>query len=272
VRLRASFILAVTAATGALAAPAWGNERTLARARQLYNAGNQDAAIAAAKEARNDAKFADAATIVLARAYLERFRMTADRQDLDAAREALQSVRPARVAPRDRLDLAVGFGEALYLDRAYGAAAEIFEPLLDAVPQLGPRGRERVIDWWASALDAEARTRPTAERAPSYHRIVERMETELETDTGLSVASYWLAAGALGMGDGTRAWQAAVAGWVRASFSPDGAAAMRADLDRLMNDAIIPDRVRRLSLPSKDAAAATAGMRDEWELVKQRWK
>lgn len=271
-RSRVWFIVLVVVATGALAAPARGNERTLARARQLYNAGSQDAAIAAAKKARNDAKFADAATIVLARAYLERFRGTANRQDLDAAREALQSVQPARVAPRDRLDLAVGFGEALYLDGAYGAAAEIFEPLLEAVAQLGPRARERVMDWWASALDAEARSRPVAERAPYYRRIVGKMETGLARDTGLSVASYWLAAGALGMGDGTRAWQAAVAGWVRASFSPERAVAVRVDLDRLMIDAIIPNRVRTLSLPSREVAAATTGMRNEWELVKQRWK
>ena len=262
----------ISVATGALAPPAWGNERTLARARQLYNAGNQDAAIAAANEARHDAKIADAAAIVLARAYLERFRVTANRQDLDAAREALQSVQPARLAPQDRLDLGVGFGEALYLDGAYGAAAEIFEPLLDAMAQLGPRARERVIDWWASALDAEARTHAVAARAPYYRRVVEKMEREHGKDAGLSVASYWLAAGALGMGDVTRAWQAAVAGWVRASFSPDRAALTRADLDRLKIDAIIPDRVRTLSLPSREVAAANTGMRNEWELVKQRWK
>jgi hypothetical protein len=272
VRPQITFVVSIGILSGVLATPVWGNERTLARARQLYNAGNQDAAIAAAKEAQTDAKFADAARIVLARAYLERFRVGADRQDLDAAREALQAVRPAQVAPRDRLDLAVGFGEALYLDDAYGAAAEMFEPLLDAASQLGPRARQRVIDWWASALDAQARARPAADRAPYYRRIVERMEAELEKDTEPAVASYWLAAGALGMGDVARAWQAAVAGWVRAAFSTDRGAAIRADLDRLMIEAIIPDRVHGLSLPGPEVAAATTGLRNEWELVKQRWK
>ena len=271
-RPHSSFIVTTAILSGTLAAPVWANERTLARARQFYNAGNQDAAIAAAKEARTDTKVANAASIVLARAYLERFRVTADRQDLDAAREALQSVQPARLAPRDRLDLAVGFGEALYLDGAYGAAAEIFEPLLDAAALLGPPARERVIDWWATAIDAEARAHPVAERAAYYRRVVARMESELERDTSLSVASYWLAAGALGMGDVTRAWQAAVAGWVRASLAPDRRVAVRGDLDRLMLEAIIPDRVRTLLLPSRDIAAATSGMRKEWELVKQTWK
>ena len=269
---RIAFVVSVGVLSGSLATPVWANERTLARARQLYNAGDQDAAIAAAKDAQADAKVADAARIVLARAYLERFRVDADRQDLDAAREALQAVRATRLAPHDRLDLAVGFGEALYLDGAYGAAAEMFEPLLDAAAQLGPGAHERVVDWWASALDAQARARPAADRAPYYRRIAVRMEAELEKDPGLAVASYWLAAGALGMGDAARAWQAAVAGWVRAAFSADRGAAMRADLDRLMIDAIIPDRVRTLSLPVREVAAATTGLRDEWELVKQRWK
>jgi len=257
--------------TGALAVPAWSDERMLARARQLYNDGNQDAAIEAAKEARADAKTADPAAIVLARAYLERFRMRANREDFDAARETLQSVQPARLTPRDRLDLAVGFGEALYLDGAYGAAAELFEPLLDAAAGLGPQVRERVVDWWASALDADARMRPMADRAPYYRRIVERMEVELQNDNGLGVASYWLAAGALGLGDATRAWQVAVAGWVRAGFSADPAA-LRADLDRLVTDAIIPERVRGRSLPAREIAPAIAGLRNEWDLIKQKWK
>lgn len=262
--------LAVLSGTAAEAATA--AERALARARQLYNEGNPDAAIASATEARADARVADAAAIVLARARLERFRTGADRQDLDGAREVLRTVQPARLAPGERIDLAVGFAEALYLDGAYGAAAETFEPLLDTAAQLGPRTRERVVDWWASALDAEARTRPVSDRAAYYRRIMSRMETELTKDTGAGSASYWLAAGALGLGDTARAWQAAIAGWVRATFSADRVAVVRADIDRLMIDAIIPERVRSLSLPARDLAPATAGLRNEWELVKERWK
>jgi hypothetical protein len=208
---------------------------------------------------------------VLARAYLERFRMHANREDFDAARGALQSVQPARLTPRDRLDLAVGLGEALYLDGAYGAAAELFEPLLDSAVGLGPKVRERVVDWWASALDAEARMRPAANRAPYYRRIVARMEVELQNDDGLGVASYWLAAGALGLGDPTRAWQVAVAGWVRAAFSANPAA-IRGDLDRLMTDALIPERVRSLSLGAREIPSAIAGLRNEWDLIKEKWK
>jgi hypothetical protein len=263
---------AVLLLPGVVAQPVFADVRALARARQAYNDGNHTAAIVAALEARADARVADAANIVMARAYLERFRNGADRQDLDSAREALQSVQPARLAPRDRLDLAVGLAETLYLEGAYGAAAEMFEPLLRAAIDLGPRARERVLDWWASAVDAEARTRPNAERAPYYRRIVEEMELELKQDTGLGVASYWLAAASLGMGDVQRAWQAAIAGWVRASFAADGGSTIRQDLDRLVIEAIIPDRIRLLSLPAREVADATVGLRSEWDVVKQKWK
>jgi hypothetical protein len=257
---------------GLLADPAFADVRALARARQAYNDGNHTAAIVAALEARTDARVADSATIVMARAYLERFRTGADRQDLESAREALQSVAPARLAPRDRVDLAVGLAETLYLEGAYGAAAEMFEPLLHAATDLGPRARERVLDWWASAVDAQARTRPRFERAPYYRRIVDEMELELKQDAGLGAASYWLAAASLGMGDVQRAWQAAIAGWVRASFAADGGSAVRQDLDRLVVEAIIPDRIRLLALPAREVRDATLGLTSEWDLVKQRWK
>jgi hypothetical protein len=257
---------------GVLAEPAFADVRALARARQAYNDGNHTAAIVAALEARTDARVADSATIVMARAYLERFRNGADRQDLESAREALQSVAPARLAPRDRLDLAVGLAETLYLEGAYGAAAEMFEPLLHAATDLGPRARERVLDWWASAIDAQARTRPLTERPPYYRRIVDEMELELKQDAGLGAASYWLAAASLGMGDVQRAWQAAIAGWVRASFAADGGSAVRQDLDRLVVEAIIPDRIRLLALPAREVPDATLGLTSEWDLVKQRWK
>jgi hypothetical protein len=74
------------------------------------------------------------------------------------------------------------------------------------------------------------------------------------------------------MGDVQRAWQAAIAGWVRASFAADGATAIRQDLDRLVIDAIIPDRVKLLSLPAREVPDATVGLKSEWDVVKQRWK
>ena len=77
---------------------------------------------------------------------------------------------------------------------------------------------------------------------PIDARIVERMRSELALDPGSSPASYWLAAAARGTGYLDRAWQAAIAGWVRASLARDRGAALRADLDRLATEAIIPER------------------------------
>lgn len=258
--------LARAAAVGLLAViaqPVGAGAQGLLRARQSYNTGDYDAAIAAAQESPSEA-----ATIVLARAYLERYRLRADRQDLSAARNALLSLRPERLVPRDRLDHALGVAEAVYLDGAFGAAAELFEPLLSALAPLGPEARERVVDWWASALDADARTRPAAERAHAYERIVGGMEAELRQHVPVGVASYWLAAAALGLGDAARAWQAAVAGWVRAGFASAGTA-VRGDLDRLVIEAIIPQQVRGMPQPGRDATEAAH--RTEWEAVKAEW-
>jgi hypothetical protein len=45
---------------------------------------------------------------------------------------------------------------------------------------------------------------------------------------------------------------------------------LRADLDKLVLNGIIPDRVGEL--PVERRAAAASDLRAEWELVKQRWK
>jgi hypothetical protein len=67
-----------------------------------------------------------------------------------------------------------------------------------------------------------------------------------------------------------RAWDAAVAGWVRARFAGDRAPAIRADLDHLVLQGVIPDRVRHIALDQR--AAAESQLKAEWELVKERWK
>jgi len=96
-----------------------------------------------------------------------------------------------------------------------------------------------------------------------------RMSAELATDGGLAPASYWLVVAARGTGDLERAWQAAIAGWVRASQAPDGGAPLRADLDRLVTQTIIPERATRLKI--SDPRQAAAGMANEWAAFKEGW-
>src|ERR1700731_4540206 len=81
---RAVLVLACVAAA---AAPSRAADDPLARARQLYNQQQYAAAVAAAEEARQTPARADAADLVAARAYLERFRGSAASDDLTNARD-----------------------------------------------------------------------------------------------------------------------------------------------------------------------------------------
>lgn len=246
-----------------------GPQDELLRARTLYNQRLYNLAIDSANAARQVPQVADAATLVLARSLLERYRKDSDPADLEAARMELQHIRPTALTPADQAELVIALGELLYLDDQPGAAAVEFERALDRVDPRGP-SRERVLDWWASALDRQAHVRPEGERAALYGRIVARMEDELRRDTGSAVASYWLVAGARGSGDLERAWDSAFAAWARASFTGDRRAQLRADLDQIVTRAIIPERGRLLA-PAGGAAQPVAAMRAEWEALKQAW-
>jgi hypothetical protein len=66
------------------------------------------------------------------------------------------------------------------------------------------------------------------------------------------------------------AWHAATAGWVRARLAGARSATLRADLDKLVLEGIIPDRVRPLPPPAR--ATAESQLRADWELIKERWR
>ena len=240
----------------------------LAKARALYNAGSFDAAIESAILVRGDRQFGDAAALVIARAHLERYRENAALQDLAIAREALTSIRRTGLSARDQVDLLIGLGQALYFGEQFGASAELFATGLMRASLLPPRDRDRLLDWWASALDREAQTRPADRRAAFFLQIIERMEDELAAEPGSAVANYWLVAAARGSGDVERAWDSAVAAWVRAALVPETSKALRADLERLVTEALIPERARTRP-PREDPAVA---LRVEWERVKENWK
>jgi hypothetical protein len=57
---------------------------------------------------------------------------------------------------------------------------------------------------------------------------------------------------------------------VRARLSGDRSPTLRADLDRLVTQGIIPDRVSHIARDQREAAASQ--LRADWELVKERWK
>ena len=241
----------------------------LSDARRLYNQGQFDAAERAARDAARMPATADAARVVLGRIQLERYRHHPIPADLTGAISAFANLDARRLEPRERVELAIGLAEALYLEDRFGAAAALFQSVLDASHALGETAHERVLDWWATAIDRQAQLRPQADRAEMYGRISTRMADEISVDAGSTAAGYWLAAAARGAGDADRALNEAVAAWARASLAHDGGIALRADLDRLVVQGILPDRAARL--PLRDHTQALAGMVGEWEAFKSGW-
>ena len=261
-RLNWTILLLLAAVPGLHAAD---TPDALSQARVLYNQGRFEAAVNAAERARLAPKLVDSADLIAARAYLERYRDTAAVEDLTNARERLRRLDPQGFSTRERIEFVVGLGEALFFDKSYGAAAGVFESALDNnEPQRGD-SRERVLDWWASAVDRDAWPRPEIERQIAYQRIRIQMRDELTVDAGSTTAAYWLAAAARAQGDLQAAWDAAEAGWVRSPLTRDRGAILRADLDRLMLRAIVPERARVLAQPADTLAL-------EWEKFKERWK
>jgi hypothetical protein len=137
--------------------------------------------------------------------------------------------------------------------------------VLAGADHLPADARERVLDWWASALDRDTRSRSDFERQAVYQKIRDRMQLEIGANPGSSAASYWLSAAAWGQGDHQAAWDAAQAGWVRAPMASDRGAALRGDLDRLVQRGIIPERARAL-------AQSPDSLQHEWDEFKDRWK
>ena len=241
----------------------------LARARTAYNQGEFNEAIAAATAARRGADTVDAAAIVLARAHLERYRQGADPADLSAARSVLGSVRAATLDERDEVELLLAIGEALFLEDDFGAAAEVLESALGRA-RIDPVLFESMLEWWGSAIERRASAVVPEARPTLYARLIERMTRELTQTPSSPAASYWLVVGLRGAGEVDRAWDAAVAAWVRARLAGNRSAALRADLNQLVVQGIIPDRVRHIARDQR--AAAESRLRADWELVKERWK
>jgi hypothetical protein len=259
-------VLTLAMATSAYAAR---KPDALVAARQFYNAGQYDQAIQAAEQAAQNPSFASSARLILGRSRLERYRKTSVGQDLDDARADLRAVDPRAIDPRERLELQIGLAVLLYFEDRFGAAAELLDPVIDASASLARDAHDRALDWWATALDRQAQTIVPPERGPIYARVIERMERELRRDTGSGTAGYWLAAAARGAGDLDRAWAAASASWVRASLAADRGESLRADLDKLVTQAIIPEKAAKA--PPRERRQAAATLAAEWEAFKRIW-
>lgn len=258
----------VCTASGAFAQPP-EPAAALARARAAYNGRNFDEAISAATVARRVPETSDVAAIVLGRAHLERYRERADPADLSAAREVLGTVRTMGLEERDRVELLLAFGEALFLEDEFGAAAEVFESGINR-SELDLQLREAMLDWWGSAVERLASAAAPELRRSHFRRLFNRMQEELGTSPTSPAASYWTVVALRGAGELQRAWDAAIAGWVRARLTGNRSPTLRADLDRVVTQGLIPDRVRAIAPDQREKAASQ--LRADWELIKERWK
>ena len=269
-RHRVAAALAIGCVLALLPWPAGAAEvPALVKARQLYNLGQFAQAAEAALPARSLPATRDAANLIIGRARLELYRQTAAETDLAAARESLRAVKPDALGARDRTELLMGLGEALYFESAFAAAAALFEMALAAPPVAGAPGRERLFDWWAGALDRHAQVLAPEARIGVYPRILEAALTELKGRPNAASAIYWQVAALVAIGEADEAYQAAQAGWVRIVFNPTELVGLRADLDRLVRDGVIPDRARRTVEPDPEQAAEA--LRAEWERFKAAW-
>jgi hypothetical protein len=261
---RGALLLFVLVSSLAAAAP-----DPLALARRYYNQGQLEQALIAARQAVSNPATVSSARLVIGRIHLERYRQNTTPAELDEARKELTSVDPGALDAKERIEYQVGLAALLYYEDRYGPAAELLAPIVESSSTLAPEAHARALDWWATALDRQAQAQPPSERGLVYFRIAERMEAELRRDSASAPANYWLAAAARSAGDLERAASAASAGWIRATLAPDRGAALRADLDRLMTQAIIPDRAARL--PARERRAAQDKLLAEWENFKQVW-
>src|SRR5439155_24320575 len=132
---------------GALA-PAARAEDALSEARRLYNLGEYDSAERLAREAARVPATANASGVVLGRVQLERYRRSAMLQDLAEARSTLIAVDRRALDPRERIELAIGLAEAMYLDDQFAVSAEMFASVIDLSATLAPSAHDRVLDWW----------------------------------------------------------------------------------------------------------------------------
>ncbi len=248
----------------------------LAEARRLYNERRYEEAARLAAEARAIRELAPEATVVYARALLERYRETSDRAAIDQAREALKTVESGALGRRDGVEFVIALGQTLYLDDQfslgdrYSAAAAQFELALAAADVLDVASRDLLFEWWALSLDQQAQQGPEARRAAIYTRILRRAEEETAADMAAVSPAYWLAAAAHGLDDLPRALGEATAAWIRAGAMGMPGARLRVKLDRLMLEVLLPQRAQQLA-PNIDPRPALSLLQTQWEELKKQW-
>ena len=173
---------------------------------------------------------ADAADLVAARAYLERFRASDAAGDLTNARERLRRIDPQRfAAARAHRVHRRSWRGAVLRRRVRRGGRRVRFGACAATTCWPADARERVLDWWASALDRDAKPRPEIDRqgsisgsARGWRKNWRRTRPAAPPPTGWPPPRVRRA---ICRRRGTRRWPA----WVRAPLTRDRGVALRAD-------------------------------------------
>ncbi len=247
----------------------------LEKARALYNAAQFEASIAAAEVARNKPATASSATLIAARARLERFRQKNDPKDLAAARADLVSINATMLAPQEVIEWQIGLGTALFLDNQPGPAAEMFTTVLPSARGRLPAAEfDKLLEWWASTLSRVAESHIGAARKDAYGAMLTAVRAELERNPFSRPTAYWVVVAARGAGDFEAAWNSAFTSWIRAGGQAQGKQ-LRSDLDRFVTQTLIPERAQARTgqrLDARATQAEIAALSEEWRTLAQHWQ
>jgi hypothetical protein len=238
-------------------------------ARRLFVQERFEAALMSVSTARKLAPASAEARLLAGRAGIERYRQTADPLELDAALDALDGLDGAELEAQDRPDLVMALAMGLYMTGEFRAAADFFEAASESTRDSGLQNG--LLDWWATAMDRHAHLQASEDRPATYERVRARMDDELRRRPGASAAGFWRVAALRARGDLDGAWNAAIAGWVRAQLGDDGGVALRELLDAFVTATLIPEQAGRLATPARPATDIEAVLMGEWTDLKGKW-
>ena len=80
------------------------------------------------------------------------------------------------------------------------------------------------MEWWGSSIEQLAGTLSRDPRRELFRRLFAGARDELARHPTSAAAIYWMGAALRGAGELERAWDAAVAGWVRSRLLGDRSA------------------------------------------------
>jgi hypothetical protein len=247
----------------------------LEKARTAYNEGQLDDAITAAAMAKSKPAAVPSATLITARARLERFRRNNDPKDLADARADLVSLDPRNLGPQEVIEWQIGLGTALFFDGQPGPASEMFSTVLSrARARLSAVEYDKLLEWWGSTLSRVAETHAGGARKDAYAAMLPAVRRELDRNPLSRPAAYWSVVAARGAGDLESAWNAAIAGWIRAGSQPEGTQ-LRTDLDRFMTQTLIPERAQARTGQRLDARATQTEittLTEQWRALVDQWR